>query len=81
LEPAVWNIPVLCGPETHKNPEAHELQAISGLQTVVNDSDVIQAIQAKLEPNNISGIQQNIERWFSKKKPSTHEVLDYFLAS
>ena len=81
LEPAVWNIPVLCGPETHKNPEAHELQAISGLQTVVNDSGVIQAIQAKLEPNNISGIQQNIERWFSKKKPSTHEVLDYFLAS
>jgi len=81
LEPAVWNIPVLCGPETHKNPEAQELQAIGGLQTVVTDSDVIQAIHAKMEPNNIKGIQQNIERWFSKKKPSTHEVLDYFLAS
>ena len=81
LEPAVWNIPVLCGPEIHKNPEAQELQAIGGLQTVVNDSDVIQAIHAKLEPNNIRGIQQNIERWFSKKKPLTHEVLDYFLAS
>lgn len=81
LEPAVWNIPVLCGPEIDKNPEAKELQSIGGLEVIRNQSDVQQAIHDKLEPANYKKIQSTLQQWFAEKQPSTKEILDYLLNS
>lgn len=78
LEPAVYGIPVITGPQIHKFPEALQMNRLSTL-FIVENADDFARIMDKLEANEalLAGIRENQEMYFSSKTRATDLIVSY----
>jgi 3-deoxy-D-manno-octulosonic-acid transferase len=71
LEPALWGIPVICGPDTRKQPDAAKLSRVGGLKslrgsdelaTFLGSLDLKGALEKRKEQSKITGLTLEGER-------------------
>ncbi|NCN39828.1 hypothetical protein GW916_01130 [bacterium] len=58
LEPALWGVPVICGPQLRKQPDAITLQRTGALKSVLSSANLQSHIQTAIEGNSTWRIWQ-----------------------
>lgn len=78
LEPAVYGIPVITGPQIGKFPEAVQMQRFSGLFVVKNADDFARVI-SRMEGNEslLADIREKQEMYFSSGSGATSLIVSY----
>lgn len=78
LEPAVWGIPVLCGPRIRRFAEALELKEAGILKIIFSAKD-IEYFLISLNDSIMQGLKEKASHYFSEKKGSAEKIAEEIL--
>lgn len=62
LEPALWEIPIFCGPDLRKQPEASMLRTTGQLQSAASSDELASALDALFEPAKLGRLREASRR-------------------
>ncbi len=69
LEPAIWGIPIICGPQLKKQPDAKNLMAKGALRSILSTQELSKILKASLAK------EQDYVEWKSSALKSKDELL------
>lgn len=72
LEPALWGLPIFCGPQLRKQPEAPELEAQGVLRPVLSAEELASTLRSYLQsPEIFESLRKTSETVAERMKAST----------